>query len=405
MTDLDIPDRDDPAAVGRRIARLRQARGLSQTQLAAAVGKSIDSIKSVESGRRQLTLATAQAVAQALGVTNLREIYGDQLSLDLEPVPIEPHLPAVMAALTAYQIQPTGTPSSIDYLRGALDNAWATWHGGGRRSEAGATLPVLLSQAQLAAAVLTGDEQRQAHAITAETYHLAQAYLAHHAPREALYLAVDRGMHHALASGEPGTIGWALWYAAHLWRSIGRSDYALEQLATARDVVNAAPVQDARLQACLVDIWLGAALTRARAHDQSAWADWERARQQAALLPDGYSYPYTRAGVARVSEYAVYVATDLGDTDEARRRSRRLAPEDIGSVDHRARMLVELARTHTGSPEATVHLLLRAAAESAQTVAHTPASRAMIRQLLADPPATIRAEVLRLAETTGIGIA
>lgn len=393
------------ADVGARVETLRRAKGLSQQTLASYAGVSVNLIKSIETGRRNLTLKTAQAIAPVLGVHNLNQLYGDLVPLGIEAPPAEPHLPAVIDALTAYQITPTGQPSSIDYLTGALDTAWRTWHSSrSQRSDTGAVLPGLLARMQHAAATHTGDTQRQAHALLAETYHLAQAYAAHHAPREILYLAVDRGMTHALASGEPGTIGWALWYAAHLWRSVGRTEYALTLLADARTVVTAAG-PDLRLQACLVDLWLGAALTRARAREHAAWADWEQARLAAAALPDGYEYPYTRAGAVRVTEYAVLVATELGDAEEVRRRTRDLAPEDVGSVDHRARHLIELARVNADRPEALVHLLLRAAEVSAQSVAHTPASRDLIRRLLADTPATVRAEVLRLAEMTGVSVA
>jgi transcriptional regulator with XRE-family HTH domain len=56
--------------LGRNLKRLREARGLSQPQLADASGVSVGFIRSLEQGhRREPTVGYALALARALGVT------------------------------------------------------------------------------------------------------------------------------------------------------------------------------------------------------------------------------------------------------------------------------------------------------------------------------------------------
>jgi transcriptional regulator with XRE-family HTH domain len=59
---------------GRRVRALRKAKGLSQEALADAIGRSVDTVSNVERGVLATRLATAQAIAEALGVT-LRDVF------------------------------------------------------------------------------------------------------------------------------------------------------------------------------------------------------------------------------------------------------------------------------------------------------------------------------------------
>ena len=60
----------DPGVLGRNVARLRVARGWSQSELARRSGVSQTFISSLEGGRRQgAEVNVAAALARALGVT------------------------------------------------------------------------------------------------------------------------------------------------------------------------------------------------------------------------------------------------------------------------------------------------------------------------------------------------
>ncbi len=52
---------------GEKLRKLREAAGLTQTDLAKAVGVTIQFISRAESGRKELSLSVAAAVARELG--------------------------------------------------------------------------------------------------------------------------------------------------------------------------------------------------------------------------------------------------------------------------------------------------------------------------------------------------
>lgn len=55
--------------VGRRVAELRRAAGLTQEQVAEQLGVSTRALAYIESGRENLTLCTMVAVANVLGAS------------------------------------------------------------------------------------------------------------------------------------------------------------------------------------------------------------------------------------------------------------------------------------------------------------------------------------------------
>ena len=181
--------------VGRRVSALRRRASLSREQLAALIGASATLVKFVETGRRALTLRTAQRMAPHLGVRDLGELYGPNVKLSLDGQSTHPSIDEVRRALTAWHVNVEGKPSSPEYLRGAVDAAWQTWHSSRhQRTEAGLVLPRLLTDTQRAVRLLDGKERRHALTSLAQAYHLAQAFLAWHGDRELVWLTVDRGM-------------------------------------------------------------------------------------------------------------------------------------------------------------------------------------------------------------------
>ncbi|WFF07271.1 helix-turn-helix transcriptional regulator [Micromonospora sp. WMMD1076] len=394
---------DQPALTpGQRVERLRRGAGLSRERLAGLTGLGASTIKFVENGRRSLTLNVAQRIAPHLGVHDLGDLYGPSVTLSLDGRASHPAVDDVRRALTAWHITIDGQPESTDYLRGAVDSAWQTWHTSrNQRTEAGLVLPGLLDATQRAARLHTGADRRTALALLAQAYHLAQAYLAWHGDRELCWLTVDRGMAAALDADDPLAIASSIWYAAHILRAVGRGDEALDRLREARALIEPR-VADGGVEYAemLADLHLCTALTRARTGDQGAWSDWGIARQVVdRALPDGYVGLRTRVSKPLVEVYAVMCAVDLGDPDEAQRRAHSLDPQSIPSTERRGRHYVELARSADmeGAPEATLHLLTRAEATSPETVRFSPPAQDMAGRLAREAPAAIRAEAAELA--------
>ncbi|MEN3609780.1 helix-turn-helix transcriptional regulator [Plantactinospora sp. ZYX-F-223] len=401
-----MTDQTEPTP-GMRVERLRRAAGLSRERLAGLAGLSPTTVKFIENGKRSLTLRAAQQIAPHLGVRDLGDLFGPAVTLSLDGRPTHPGVEDVRRALTAWHVNIDGVPASPEYLRGAVDSAWQTWHTSRhQRSEAGAILPGLLDATQRAVRLHAGAERRQSLAMLAQSYHLAQAFLAWHGDRELCWLTVDRGMAAALDADDPIAVAQAIWYAAHLLRSVGRGDEALARLGEAKALIEPrvadGPVEYAEI---LADLHLCSALTRARTGDQGAWSDWETARNVVhRVLPENFVGLRTRVSRPLVDVYAVMCAVDLGDPEEAQRRAHSLDPASIPSTERRGRHYVELARSADieGAREATLHLLHKADATSPETVRYNPAARDMLARLATEAPASIRSEAVELAQRAGV---
>jgi transcriptional regulator with XRE-family HTH domain/tetratricopeptide (TPR) repeat protein len=389
--------------VGRRVEALRRRAGLSRERLASFASVSPSLVKLVERGQRALTLRAAQRIAPHLGVQDLSDLYGPSVRLALDGRPSHPSVPAVRRALTAWPLRVEGQAQTPDYLAGAVDAGWRTWHSSPhQRTEIGAVLPALLTDAQRAARLHEGGDRRRALALLSETYHLTQAYLAWHGDRELVWLTVDRGMAAAQDADDPYAIAWAVFYAAHVLRASGRADEAIEQLQEATTLVD--PAAGAEPAAILASLRLCSALTRARAGDQQAWNDWEQANEVVRrVLPEGYVHPHHPVGAAMIDLYSCMLAIELGDPEEAQRRAHSLDPASIPSTAWRASHYISLARgaDQEGSPDATLGLLQRAATASPEVVAYSPQGRDLLGRLLVDAGATIRADVEALAHRVG----
>ncbi|MGW4460662.1 helix-turn-helix transcriptional regulator [Micromonospora sp. NPDC004704] len=394
---------------GQRVERLRRAAGLSRERLAGLASLSPTTIKFIENGKRSLTLRAAQQLAPHLGVRDLGDLFGPAVTLSLDGRPSHPAVEDVRRALTTWHVTVSGEPATTEYLRGETDSAWQTWHTSRQqRTEIGALLPGLLNSTQRAARLHEGPDRRTALALLAQSYHLAQAYLAWHGDRELCWLTVDRGMAAAMDADDPLALAQAIWYAAHLLRSTGRSDEAVERLREARSLIEPrvadGPAEYAEM---LADLHLCAALTRARNGDQGAWADWESARNIVhRALPADFVGLRTRVSRPLVEVYAVMCAVDLGDPEEAQRRAHALDPLAIPSTERRGRHYVELARSADleGAREATLHLLTKADATSPETVRFSPAARDMLTRLATEAPASVRGDAVELAERAGVNL-
>lgn len=399
---------------GQRLQVLRARRGYSQEELARVASVNPNTIKSIEVGRRNLTLRIATRLAPVLGVTDLSELFGSpvRFPLDASQVASHPAIPEVRKALTSWRPELGGRAESGEYLRGAVDTAWQTWHTSpNQRTEAARILPGLLDATRRSARLADGPDRPLVLAMEAQAYHLAQAFLAWHGERELVFLTVDRGMLAANESRDPLAIGSSVWYAAAVLRAVGRAEEALDGLAEARALIERAePTDGSRAverAAVLADLWLRSALTKARAGDRSAWQDLDAAAEIVHRdLPEDYTHPWTRVGRVLLDVKRVMLAVEFGDPDEARRVAESIDPQSIPSTERRARHLIEVARglNMEGSPEAVLLLLQQAAAISPETVAFTPAGRDLTMRLVKVVGKTQRADVLALAARIGLEV-
>lgn len=383
---------------GARLRLFREAAGKSRPQLAALMACSPESVKAIETGRRELTLTMAVRASRALNIKDLSALFGADVPYTVLERPSHQALPDVRRALLLHH-PADGATQSTAYIRTVLDSAWQTWHTSNKqRTETGKVLPALIRDARHAAT--NGDDRREANRLLAEVYHLTQAWLAWHGDRELCWMSADRAITAAQAADNPLSRARASWYYAHLVRAIGHNEDAITELRHAMPWVLDRIDDDRDYAAAYVDLELCAALTLARAGDESAWSHWEDARLAAErLLPDGYAHPYTRVGQAIVDVYAVMIAVAMGRGDEARRHAANLDPASIPSTERRARHLLELARGYrlAGEDIGAIHLLAQAVDASLETVVYSPPARLLTRELLRIVPPSSREDVERIA--------
>jgi transcriptional regulator with XRE-family HTH domain len=395
---------------GGRLRQFRMRAGMSRPVLAGLVGRSAEWVKAVESGRLSMPRVDMLVrLAEALGIRDLAELTGEPAAaMGLLPRGQHPAVPSIRDAVLRYPItRPVQAPYPLVALSARIEGAWRLWHtSANRRDEVGALLPDLLIDCQDTAAVLDGDDGREAHRILADVYHLTQHALVNAAEPQLLWIVVDRAMAAARIADEPLTIAGAAWTVAIMQRGAGQIDAALSLVTDAGQALEpilADGSNEAR------SMWgalqLHAAITLARAgRDGDAWAAWDRAHRAARTLPKDYHHPWTAFGLGNVELHGISLTVDLWKSREALRRAEHIDPAILPSRERRGRLFVEMARGYhaSGDRVSACRLLMRACDEGTDAVRWSPAARLIVDDLTARPPSIVRADVAALASRLGI---
>lgn len=257
------------------------------------LGKSPSWVKQVETGKLQLPkLPMILRIAELLRVRDLADLTGDQsMSVEMFIGPGHARLPAVRDAINRFPLPGDREAPGLPHLRARLDHAWSARHSApDHRDVIGALLPDLILDAHLATRQAeTAAERRRAQSLLAETYALAQFFLAYQPDSSLLWRVADRGMVAAQESEDPHAIGTAAWLLAQAHRDAGPRDF------DAADDVNRAaidylrpllPAADDRVLAIAgaLDFEMGYTAAR-RGASGTAWAHWDDARAKAGRLP------------------------------------------------------------------------------------------------------------------------
>ncbi|MFF3848063.1 helix-turn-helix domain-containing protein [Streptomyces sp. NPDC002328] len=128
--------------VGRRIAYYRSAMRpkMTQQQLADTAAVSLGTIRKIERGERGVSDPTLEAIADALGVDPTR-LRSDR---DAAHTPVHVALPALSAALVAFDIPDDGAPRPLHELETAVDEA-VQWRLAAQYTRIARRLPGLLT--------------------------------------------------------------------------------------------------------------------------------------------------------------------------------------------------------------------------------------------------------------------
>ncbi|GAB3209861.1 helix-turn-helix transcriptional regulator [Marinactinospora endophytica] len=369
-------------SVGRRLARARKRRSLTQEGLAQRSRYSRSHIAQVERGHKVATPAFVAAAAAALGVSPA-ELYGQPYrGSSAESDRVHAAIPEIRRALAYVGVGPDldGPARPLSELRDEvaavrrllLDT---------RLVQVGARLPALLEELAWHAHETDAPEawallNRALASAVSLTRRLGYADLA--------VALLDRGEDAARRSQDPHLpllvalpralllAEMAQWRPAMtlLDRAIARVDH---DLADAREVFGS--------------LQLRAAVTAARAGD--AAAAWERYGIAVETVERGpvVDVHATQWSAGNVALHGAAVATELRDMDEAVRRDRVIARGRVLAglaVERRTHHEIDMARVHAEVGEYDRALERLAAAErvAPEMTRHHPTARTVVRYLV-----------------------
>lgn len=402
----------DPAdpnlTTGQRIRFYRQHRGMNRDVLGGLVGKSGRWVKAVELGQiQQPKLATLLHIAEALRVRDLGQLTGDpSLPKTLFTGPGHPALPAVRDALNTVTLSTSREPATLAYLTARLDATWRARHSApDHRTVLGAVLPELIRDAKYAVRVYEGADRRQALAVLAGVYNLAQFFVAYQPSADLLWRVVERSLMAAEESEDPRAFGGAVWLAVQAHRDAG--DFEAAETVNREGLEVLQPrMQDAGadLRATWGALLFEAAYTAARAGEQgAAWGWFDKADEVAKGLPANHYDPMTSFSRVIMSAHAVTTAVELRQGAESFRQASVAVSARIPSQPRRGRHLIEVARAWriADDPEAMLDTLKDAHIAAPETIRYNGYARSMILELT-EGPQELRREAHDLADRVGL---
>ncbi|MET7950539.1 helix-turn-helix transcriptional regulator [Micromonospora sp. NPDC005324] len=372
-------ERDEP--VGRRVARWRVRRRMTQQMLADRLGKSKSWVDKVERGVRNLDrYSVVQEIAEVL-----RLDPAVLLDLRKSPLPAATALDgidAVYAALAHYHQRRTRTVPTEEVGR-QVEYAWLAYQHA-HYAQLLRALPALLDAAHTTAGLLV------------PAYRITASVLVKLGEPDLAWLAADRAV--AAAAGDPIRTGTATIAVAQALRALGRDRLALTAAVAA---VGTAANEWVRGTLLLQAAMAAAGCGDGRRADELI----DHAAALAGRCAGADDLHHTAFGPAAVRLARCISALHLGDAAQAVHRHERAVLGDAWRrlpAEHRAAHLLDAARAYlqVGDLAAAGHALADADAIAPDEVRYRPAARTLIAEIAHSGRAA--AGVARLATLVGL---
>ncbi|MEV6210066.1 helix-turn-helix domain-containing protein [Kitasatospora sp. NPDC051914] len=386
-----------PLSIGQRAGRYREAFGLRREEVAEAVGRSREWLRSLEGGGLQLDRYTMiHALADALGTDPGDLLLPPDSHGDPQLRRARRTVPALRRALLRVDLPPAAEPAQdrpaeADSLRRGVDEARRLQRDA-RYDDLGLLLPPLLDGLRGAAADTSGDDRAVVLYLLGETLHLASTLTRRLGRTDLAALAAAEALHAATATGDPLQITAADWLRAEVCAAVGAADEARALVAGGLD----------RLDGLLGRTGPDAAAGRGAGSDRALWSLWgmlhavaavleaQRGRQAEAadhlagaagaagrLGPPAADLlapaPIAEFSAAEAAVHSVHAALELGEDLEA---LERIAAVDLTVLPRgrRARHGIDRARVHAraGDDYAALRELLAADRFAPQAVRAHP---------------------------------
>lgn len=408
---------EERRAFGRRVARLRSQRGLTQAELAARLGRTASWMSQVERGVQPVVrLDVLRLLADGLGVpvTALQpgapaEAAGpppadEQNDLDAARLLISGHPAPGILLGGPREAEENG---SLAALEEAVGEAWGLVHAA-RFAELSTAVQRLLPRLENASRGARAEDVAAVNALLGRAYQALSAAFARQGDADAAWVAADRAIRAAEQSGDAYAVCAGVFRLAQAFVRAKRLDQAEHAASEAVRALAATAAQGSappEALSVLGSLHLVLALVHARGGRRTeARADIGRARRAAERLGEDRNDFNLEFGPTNVELWAVSLAVDLGDAGEALDVGERIDASGL-SVERRSRLLIDLARAHTQRRRTGEALacLLRAEELAPESVRSSEAARESLRELVLLAGPTPPEGLLELAERSDAG--
>ncbi|MFZ4145156.1 helix-turn-helix domain-containing protein [Streptomyces griseoincarnatus] len=407
----------DTKALGQRIKELRRDAGMSQSDLAAAMGRSESWVSQVERGVQPVErLSILQALADALNVS-VRDVRPDAAPAEpIQPEELERSndLEGLRVALTGHPAlgslfeESSGEPvPSLSDFRQRVEEAWTLAHASSYAALS-EHLAQLLPSIEAAVRHAPASDRTELHALRAKAYQVAAASFTRQDQADAAWVAADRALQAAELAGQPLEVVASLFRMAHAFMRQQHMEQA-EQAAKSAVAVMApraeAPECPPEELSLLGAMNLVLSVINAREGNRGATHEHiDRARGIAARLGEDRNDFDTEFGPTNVEIHAVSTAVELGDAGLALEVAQQVDASGL-SPERQSRFLLDVARAHAQRRhvgEATA-ALLEAEALAPEQIHDHHLARGVIRDLVQLSEPRVPESLRGLADRSAIG--
>lgn len=399
---------------GTRVADLRKQKGMTQGELAVAIGRTASWLSQVERGVQPVNrLDVLRLLADGLGVP-LQVLQPDAPPLAEAPPAPETQtndLDQARLALSGHSaldallgLRQEFRPDALPDLRASVDRIWELTHGG-QFAELSAGIGPLVSQLERGTRTAADQYVRELHDLLAITYQALAAAFVRQNEADAAWVAADRAIREAELSGNPLNVFAGIYRLCHAFVRLKRLDQA-EHAATAATNALQGHIKSheptPQHLSVLGSLHLMLAVVHARSGERSsARQQIDAARSVGRRLGEDRNDFNLEFGPTNVEIQAVSTAVDLGDAGEALDIAEGLRTDGLSS-ERQARLLMDLSRAHAQRRQYADSLdcLLRAEGLAPEMIHTHVSARAVVRDLVLVAGRSASVELRALAERT-----
>jgi hypothetical protein len=338
------------------------------------------------------------------GAAVLGAVLADTTS-DSLPLNAEPFAPVLAASSSSALAEAPGSVPNVSLLSTSVENAWQQYSAG-RYSDLAKTLPALLARLNAACSALHGEAQSRAFALCADAHRVASLLLFKLDDQGLAYLAADRCMRAAEASGDPVAVGTGALTIVHTLMGGGHVATAITTASTyAERLDHDMPKHTPESLSVYGNVLLHGAEAAAQAGKRdTAIQLLGEADETARRLGFDGNLRRTSFGPTNTKLWRVNLAVTLGDAGSAVDTARKTDFNMIATPERQATFLVDTARAFLQwGKHDKAYVALRAAEETAhEEVAGRPTVHRVIRELASSAPPSMRREINQFAAQVGV---